>query len=103
MLSNPVCVDSVSIIEHVVSVLAQVLMLLLTVSSPCHCLPAATHCHAVEKPGTSLQFAAPISVQRMLLDGVEDPVHLCCPAAMMCIIHLFCEILQSLLLSFVQG
>lgn len=68
---------------------------------PCRRVPAATHCHAVETPGTSSQPPAAISVQCMLLDGVEDPVHFCCPATMMRIIHLLCEILQSLLLSFV--
>lgn len=101
MLSNPVCVYSVSIIEHVVSVLARVLMLFLTVPSPCHRLPAATHCHAVEEPCASLPFTAATLVQRVLLDGVEDPVHLRGPAAMMGVVHLFGEVLQSLLLSFV--
>lgn len=33
-------------------------------------------------------------------DGVEDPVHLCAPSSVMSVVHLFGEILQSLLLSF---
>lgn len=100
VLSNPVCVHSASITEHVVYVLAPALMLFLTVPStpPCAC------CHSLPCSGDArrqLTVPAATSVQRVLFDGVEDPVHLRRPAAMMRVIHLLCEILQSLLLSFV--
>lgn len=44
-----------------------------------------------------------ISVHGMLADCVEDPVHFCSPAAMVSIIHLLHEVVQGLLLRFVQG
>lgn len=36
-------------------------------------------------------------------DGVEDPVHLGAPAAVVSVVHLFTEVLQRLLLAFLQG
>lgn len=42
------------------------------------------------------------SVLGMVSDGVEDPVHLGGPSTMVSVIHLLHEIVQGLLLGFVQ-
>lgn len=44
-----------------------------------------------------------LSVHGMLADRVEDPVHLCRPAAVVSVVHLLHEVVQRLLLRLVQG
>ena len=45
----------------------------------------------------------PASVHGVLADGVEDPVHLGGPAAVVGVVHLLHEVVHSLLLRLVQG
>ena len=52
---------------------------------------------------TAAAGATPASVHGVLADGVEDPVHLSGPAAVVGVVHLLHEVVHGLLLRLVQG
>ena len=106
MLSNLVCIYTVSTVEE------RVMWVPVVDSNAVHglcdsyassLLPADHEELRQAVPEASAGGSAIASVQSMLLYCMENPIHFGCPAPMMGIIHLLHEILQSLLLSFIQG